>query len=153
MRLLRLALLGLIHIDRADDHKAGDDGLPVDGDIQNLQAAGQHAEDQRADEGIEHLPLAAGQGDSADDAGGDGVHLVAGAGIGVRDEQTAQQHQTGDRREDTGQDIDADLQLLDLDAGQLRGLDVAAQGIDPAAEAGVGHAKWKWAWNRRAWCP
>jgi hypothetical protein len=70
--------------DGDQDDDALDDELVEVGHRQHVHAVVDDPDDQRAEDGADHGADAAGERGSAEHHGGDGVQLVAHAGIGLR---------------------------------------------------------------------
>ena len=93
-----------------------------------------HAHDQTADDGADDLADAALHGGAADERGRDGVQLEAGAGGRAGLVEPAGEDDAGQRGEHAHVHEDPEGDRLDLDAGQRRGLQVAADRVDVPAE-------------------
>ena len=95
-----------------------------------------------AKEHAQQLAPAAAHADAADHHRGDGVHLVALADGGrVHGAVHRQPHEAAQAAERAGDGVDRHLRPFHIDAGQARGLFVAAHGVDALAVLGAGGDK------------
>ena len=109
-------------------------------DVVELQDVGERAEHDRAGDRADHRARAAEEAGAADDDGGDGGQLVAGAVVGAAEVELAGMDDAGERRGKAGDRVDGDLDQRNRHAGKARRALVAADGEDVAAEArGVEH--------------
>src|SRR6185437_14350184 len=120
-----------------DDDQADHHLLDVGGDVNDDEAVGQDADQQGADQGASDAALPARQAGPADDDRGDDAQFVIDAGHGFGRTQTRRQQKARQAGQAADDDIDTDDHRLDIDAGQARRLDIAADGVDLAAVARV----------------
>ena len=122
----------------ASSTDAGDDEAHVRGDAQQGHAVEDRADDEGAEQRRPRRAAAAEQAGAADHGAGDGVeeHVVAARRLAHRQAAAGGEHAAhgGQRR---GQHEHQQPDPLDLDAGPAGRLDVAADGVDVAAEAGA----------------
>src|ERR1035437_3486959 len=108
----------VVDVDRGDQHAACHDDLPFLGNVYKLQAVGEHIDDECADDGPEDRALATAQGGPAYDDRGDGAELVAEARRGLCRAQAGGRQDAREPREETADDVDEDLPVGDVDAGE-----------------------------------
>ena len=125
-----------LHEHRADDDQPLHDELNVGVDVLELENVRKQAEDENADERAGEPAAPTHQARAADDDGGDRVELETGAGIGFALPVLGDEEDAGDPGQQPGNQVGRELDLGDLDARELGGLDVAADRIDVAAEGG-----------------
>ena len=130
----KLTEILFLHEHRADDDQPLHQELNVGVDVLKLKDVGEEAEDENADERASKAAAPAHQTRSADDDGGDRVELEAGAGVRLALPILGDEQNAGDSGQEGGDEIRGQLDLRDLDAGEFRRFDVAADGIDIAAE-------------------
>lgn len=107
------------------------------GDIENIQAVVQRADDERADEGACDAAFAAGETGAAEDDCRDGVEFIAHAGGRLRGVQAGGEDSARKRAEEAGDGVGDDLHAVDLDAGDEGDFFVAAHGVGLTAEGGL----------------
>lgn len=136
-------LLGALFLDeavecnRTDEHQTLDELLHVLVDGQHGHAVGEDAHDQHADHDHNQATLTAGHAHAAQHDAGDDIHLVAGARVGLTGVDAGQQHYARQGAHEAGHAVDQILDLLDVDAGEARGLLIAAHAVDVATHAGL----------------
>src|SRR5699024_6995768 len=91
-----------VEADGEGDHETDHDLLPERRDVEDVQAVADHGQQDRAHERAGGAAGAAGEGGPADDHGGDGVQLVADAGLRAGRGQPTGQHHAGQPREQAG---------------------------------------------------
>src|SRR5262245_24281584 len=79
------------------------------------QRVAQHAENERPEHGSDHRSAAARQAGAADDGRCNDIEFVAGREIGLTLTLDNDEHDAGDCREQTAEQIDRRLQLADRD--------------------------------------
>ena len=111
-------------------HHALDDLLIIGVDIHEVETGRKRGQEDDAKDGAEHIALAAAHGCAAEAAGCDRVHAVGCADIGLRRAQAEGDHETCHAGHAAVQDVDDHFHPLDIDAGQTRAFNVAADGVD-----------------------
>ena len=96
-------------------------------------------EEDRRQRRADHRAGAAEDGDAADHRGGDDGEFEVGRHGRLDDLQLRGEQNAGDAGEQAVQREDADDGALGIEAGGAGRLDVAADGVDGAAEIGVAH--------------
>src|SRR5690606_32865238 len=98
----------------------------------------QDAHDERAHQRPQDAPPPAGQAGPAEDDGGDGVQLVAGAGGGLGRDQPGRQDQARQAGEKARRGVDQGLHPGHGNAGQAAGLLIAPHRVDEPPPPGPG---------------
>ena len=130
------AVLAFVDDDGEHDDGAFDDLLHEGGDVEEVHAVVDDADDEGADDGSPDGADAAVEAGAADDGGGDGVEFDAGAELGVAGADSGGEHDAGQAGQEAGEGEDADFDSVEVDARDAGGLFVAADGVGVAAEAG-----------------
>ena len=123
------------HSENEDD--ALDDHLPVGLDAQKRHAVADRLEDQRAQQRAGDLAAAAGEADAAQNDGGDDVHVAADAAGGQRNADLRGEQNAAQRARHGAVDEAAHLDAADVDAGEIAGVLIAADGVDLPSEARI----------------
>ena len=135
--VLPVLLLQDVEPDGEADDQPLDDELVERGDAEQAHAVVQNPYDQRADDRAADGAGAAREAGAADHHGGDGVKLEHVAEVGGSAVQSGGQQNARQRREQRNHHIDDDFRRVDVDARQACGLFVAAERVEPPAEAGM----------------
>ena len=128
----------VIEDDGRDDDRADDDLAVVLVDTENHDAAGNHLDNQRAQNHTEGRAAASGEAGATDDGGGDDVELVALAVARGGGAVIAEREQCRDAGAETADEVDAELHALHADAAKTRGEFVATHCVDAAARGEAG---------------
>ena len=115
--------------DGQDDDKALDNVGVGRVDVHELQRDLHQLKDQHAHQDAGHGADAAGGGNAADGGRRDGVQLIALGGVDRCAAGLGSQQAAGQAEHAGSQDVDADLGGRDVDAGDLSGRLVAADGV------------------------
>lgn len=103
-----------------------------------IHDVGNDAEDQRAEQRVEHAAAPAHEAGPADDHGRDDVKFRADTDLRRAYARASRGDYAGDRRERAADDVDGQHITLDRHAGEPNRLLVGADGGDDAAEARIG---------------
>ena len=106
--------------------------LPEGVDAEQAEAVADHLDQRRADQRAEGGADAAGEVGAADDGRGDHLQFHAGADIGGDRAEPAGLDDAGNAGRQRRDHVDRDLDRPHRDAGQRRGMLVAADGEDDA---------------------
>jgi hypothetical protein len=131
------AVLALVHDYGEDDDDALDDHLHERRHVHQVKAVVDDAEDQRTDDGAPYRADATVEAGSADDGGGDGVKLDAGAQLRVAGADAAREDDAGETGQQADEGVDADLDAADVDTGDASRLLVATDRLDMPTEPGT----------------
>src|SRR5579872_2072369 len=126
--------------DSQDNDHPDNDLLVVGRHIDHDESVQQYAEQHRSDDCASDAAETTEQAGSADDHGRDDAQLIGSSCDRFRRAQPRRQEEPAETRQEPDDDIDADQDLIHIDAGQARRLPIAAYGVNLPSVPGIsGH--------------